>query len=103
MTDGKNRRSFLGACLAGGALASSPAAEAKSKAATRPQGVFNVQDFGGSVNRRTAPWFHIRPAERRVGQLVPAKSGARHLVIAFTHSNGTWHGHPAHAHGQEKV
>jgi hypothetical protein len=35
---------------------------------------------GGSVNRRTAPWLRIHPAERRVGQ-------ARHLVIAFTRSN----------------
>jgi hypothetical protein len=31
---------------------------------------------GGSVSRRTAPWFRIHHAERRVGQ-------ARHLVIAF--------------------
>ena len=29
----------------------------------------------------SAPWFRIHPAERRVGQ-------ARHLVIAFTRSNG---------------
>ena len=50
------------------------------------------------------PLVRIQPAERRVGQLVsgfwspmdstgvlksdPAKSGARHLVIAFTRSNG---------------
>jgi len=49
MNDGKNRRSFLEACLVGGALASSPAAGAKSQAATRPQGVFNVQDFGAAA------------------------------------------------------
>jgi polygalacturonase len=49
MKDGKDRRSFLGACLVGGALASSPVAGAKSPAATRPQGVFNVQDFGAAA------------------------------------------------------
>jgi len=49
MKDRNNRRSFLGACLAGGALASSPAADAKSPAATRPQGIFNVQDFGAAA------------------------------------------------------
>ena len=37
----------------------------------------------GSVNRRTAPWFRIHHAERRVGQAL-----ALHLVIAFTRSNG---------------
>ena len=36
---------------------------------------------GGSVNRRTVPWFRIHPAESRVGQ-------ALHLVIASTPSNG---------------
>ena len=46
MNCGKDRRSFLGACLVGGTLAASPAAEAKSPAGTRPQGTFNVQDFG---------------------------------------------------------
>jgi len=45
MDAGKNRRSFLGACLAGGAVAS-PIAAAQTPAASRPQGVFNVQDFG---------------------------------------------------------
>ena len=38
--------------------------------------------------RLAVPSFRIHPAERRVGQIVPAKSGARHLVIAFTRSNG---------------
>ncbi len=39
--------------------------------------------------RLAAPWFRIHYAERRVGQLVPAKSGALplHLAIAFTPSN----------------
>jgi len=40
--------------------------------------------------RLAAPWFRIHPAEHRVGQLVPAKSGALplRLVIAFAGSNG---------------
>jgi len=46
MNDAKTRRSFLGACLAGGALASSPSAAAQSQGAARTQGIFNVQDFG---------------------------------------------------------
>jgi len=46
MKDEQNRRSFLGACLAGGAIASSPVATAKPRVITGPQGLFNVQDFG---------------------------------------------------------
>jgi len=49
MKNGKNRRSFLGACLVGGALASSPAASANPQAAPRLQGVFNVHDFGAAA------------------------------------------------------
>jgi hypothetical protein len=46
-----------------------------------------AQGVGG---RLAAPWFRIHPAERRVGQPVPAKSGALPLplAIAFTRSNG---------------
>ncbi|MGO8815765.1 MAG: hypothetical protein ACLQVG_14030, partial [Terriglobia bacterium] len=50
-------------------------------------------DFRGlsAVRGRLAtPWFRTHPAERRVGQLVPAQSGALplHLEIAFTRSSG---------------
>jgi hypothetical protein len=52
-------------------------------------GTSNVRHFGEvlglsvgrSVNRRIAPCFRMHPAERRMGQ-------ARHLVMAFTRSNG---------------
>jgi len=47
--DGKNRRSFLGACLAGGSLASTATAGARSKAAMHPQAIFNVRDFGAAA------------------------------------------------------
>jgi polygalacturonase len=68
MTDGKNRRSFLGACLVGGALASAPAAGAKSTAATRPQGVFNVQDFGAAATGQVLDTKAVQSAIDAAGQ-----------------------------------
>jgi hypothetical protein len=52
MNHRKNRRYFLGACLAGGAAASAPAAGAQSAALSRPQGAFNVRDFGAAATGR---------------------------------------------------
>ena len=64
----KDRRSFLGACLVGGALASSPAAGAKSKAATRPQAVFNVQDFGAAATGQVMDTKALQSAIDAAGQ-----------------------------------
>ena len=49
MEDKRDRRSFLGTYLVAGALASSSSATGQSKGATRPQGVFNVRDFGAAA------------------------------------------------------
>jgi len=49
LKDRKDRRSFLGACLAGSALAAPVVAGTSSKAISRPQGVFNVQEFGAAA------------------------------------------------------
>ena len=54
------------------------AAEPQPNRGTAILAVIELQGVGG---RLAAPWFRIHPAERRVGQ-------ARHLVIAFTRSNG---------------
>jgi polygalacturonase len=68
MNDGKDRRSFLGACLGGGALASSPEAGAKSRAAARPQGVFNVQDFGAAATGQVLDTKALQSAIDTAGQ-----------------------------------
>jgi len=68
MKGGRNRRSFLGACLVGGALASSPAAGAKSKAATRPRAVFNVQDFGAAATGQVLDTKAVQSAIDAAGQ-----------------------------------
>ncbi len=68
MRGGKNRRSFLGVCLAGGALASSPVAGAKSKAATRAQAVFNVQDFGAAATGQVLETKSLQSAIDAAGQ-----------------------------------
>src|SRR5208282_2622155 len=68
MKDRNNRRSFLGACLAGGALASSPIAVAKSPAATRPQGVFNVHDFGAAGTGQVLDTKALQSAIDAAGQ-----------------------------------
>ena len=68
MKDGNNRRSFLGACLVGGAIASSPAAGAKSTAASRRQAVFNVQDFGAAATGQTLDTKGLQSAIDAAGQ-----------------------------------
>src|SRR5208337_3273359 len=68
MKDRKNRRSFLGACLAGGALASLPADGAKSPAAARPQGIFNVQDFGAAATGQVVDTKALQSAIDAAGQ-----------------------------------
>jgi len=68
MKDGKNRRSFLGACLVGSAIASSPAAGAKSTAASRRQAVFNVQDFGVAATGQILDTKGLQSAINAAGQ-----------------------------------
>jgi hypothetical protein len=68
MNAGKNRRSFLGACLAGGTFASSPAAGAKSKAVTPPQGIFNVRDFGAAATGQVLDTKALQSAIDAAGQ-----------------------------------
>jgi polygalacturonase len=53
MRSDESRRRFLGTWLAGGALAGSPAALATSPSATKPQGIFNVREFGAAANGQT--------------------------------------------------
>jgi hypothetical protein len=68
MKDGKNRRSFLGACLVGGALASPSGAGAKTQAATRAQGFFNVQDFGAAATGQVLATKPLQAAIDAAGQ-----------------------------------
>jgi polygalacturonase len=63
-----NRRSFLGACLVGGAVASSSSAGGKSQAATRPQGFFNVQDFGAAATGEVLATKPLQAAIDAAGQ-----------------------------------
>ena len=53
MRSNESRRRFLGTWLAGGALACSPAAFAGSPRPNKPQGIFNVREFGAAANGQT--------------------------------------------------
>jgi polygalacturonase len=64
----KNRRSFLGACLAGGAAATATPARAESSAAARPQGVFNVRDFGAAATGQVLDTKALQSAIDAAGQ-----------------------------------
>ena len=68
MFDGKNRRSFLGACLGGGALGSASAAGGNPKMATRPLGVFNVKDFGAAATGQVPDTKALQAAIDTAGQ-----------------------------------
>jgi polygalacturonase len=63
----KNRRSFLGACLAGGALA--PAGLGADKRDAPPQqGIFNVRDFGAAATGQVLDTKALQSAIDAAGQ-----------------------------------
>lgn len=62
-----DRRSFLGACLAGGALAS-PASAARKPEAPHRQGFFNVMDFGAAATGQTLDTKALQSAIDAAGQ-----------------------------------
>jgi polygalacturonase len=68
MKDAKNRRSFLGACLVGGTLVSSPVGGTQSSPATRLQGVFNVLDFGTAATGQVVDTKALQSAIDAAGQ-----------------------------------